>query len=276
MDKFAMSIRQACRALNLSRCAYYYKTQKSIKNETLEAELKKLALKHSKYGFWMLYDLIRKLGFSCNHKRLYRIYKANNLHLRRKTRRRLPERLASTLELPAGPNQTWSIDFMSDSLISGRCFRTFNVIDDFNREALAIEVDTSLPALRVVRVLERLKQMRGLPKNIRLDNGPELISKTLERWAQDNKIELRFIEKGKPTQNAYIERFNGTYRKEVLGFYYFKNLEEVRSVSEEWRREYNEIRPHRALGGLAPKEYAAIQYQNEVKTLLPCGTKNGG
>jgi len=209
----------------------------------------------------MLYTLIRK-DFNCNHKKLYRIYRENNLHLRRKTKRRLPERLASSLELPAKPNQGWSIDFMSDSLISGKRFRTFNVIDDFNREALAIEIDTSLPAMRVTRVLERLKQTRGLPSYIRLDNGPELISKILENWASANKIELRFIQKGKPTQNAYIERFNGTYRKEVLSFYYFKNLEEVRSITEEWLNEYNEIRPHRSLGGLSPKEYAESYCQN--------------
>ena len=261
MDKFAMSIRQACQALNLSRSAYYYES-KTRNNCELEAKLKGLAIKHKKYGFWMLYELIRKQGIICNHKRLYRIYKENNLHLRRKTKRRLPERLASSLELPVKPNQGWSIDFMSDSLESGKRFRTFNVIDDFNREALAIEIDTSLPAIRVIRVLERLKQTRRLPSYIRLDNGPELISKILENWAIANNIKLKFIEKGKPTQNAYIERFNGTYRKEVLSFYYFKNLEEVRSVTEEWLNEYNWIRPHRSLGGLSPREYAESHCQN--------------
>lgn len=256
-----MSIRQACQALNLSRNTYYYKS-KIRNNCELEAKLKGLAIKHKKYGFWMLYELIRKQGVGCNHKKLYKIYKENNLHLRRKTKKRLPERLASSLELPAKPNQAWSADFMSDSLISGKRFRTFNVIDDFNREALAIEIDTCLPAMRVIRVLEMLKQTRGLPSFIRLDNGPELISKVLESWAFDNKIELKFIEKGKPTQNAYIERFNGTYRKEVLSFYYFKNLREVRSVTEEWLNEYNQVRPHRSLGGLSPKEYTENHCQN--------------
>ena len=262
MDKFAMSIRQACQALNLSRSAYYYRSKAGNKNGELEVKLKSLAIKHKKYGFWMLYELIRKQGYACNHKRLYRIYKEHNLHLRRKTKRRLPERLATRLELPAKPNQAWSVDFMSDSLASGKRFRTFNVIDNFNREALAIEVDTSLPAMRVIRVLERLKQMRGLPNYIKLDNGPEFISKMLENWAFDNNIELKFIEKGKPTQNAYIERFNGTYRKEVLSFYYFKNLEEVRDVTEEWLNEYNQVRPHRSLGGLSPKEYAEDHCRN--------------
>jgi len=256
-----MSVRQACQALNLSRTTYYYQAKTNGHNE-LETKLIGLAVKHARYGFWMLYELIRKQGFNCNHKKLYRIYKKNNLHLRRKTKRRLPERLATSLEVPTRPNQVWSIDFMSDSLMSGKRFRTFNVIDDFNREALSIEVDTSLPAMRIIRVLERLKQVRGLPSHIRLDNGPELISNTLESWALTNKVELKFIQKGKPTQNAYIERFNGTYRKEVLSFYYFKNLEEVRSVTEEWLNEYNEVRPHRSLGGLSPKEYAKSCCQN--------------
>jgi putative transposase len=262
MDKFGMSIRQACQALKLSRCAYYYKAQEMVKDEYLKTELKKLALRHTKYGFWMLYELIRKQGFNCNHKKLYRIYKEQNLHLRRKTKRRLPDRLASKVDLSVRPNQAWSIDFMSDSLASGKRFRTFNVIDDFNREALAIEIDTSLPAMRVVRVLDRLKQLRGAPRYIRLDNGPELISKTLENWAINNQVELRFIEKGKPTQNAYIERFNGTYRKEVLSLYYFKNLKEVRYITEEWLNEYNHVRPHRSLGGLSPKEYSESHCQN--------------
>jgi putative transposase len=149
--------------------------------------------------------------------------------------------------VPTQANQSWSMDFMSDSLSNGRTFRTLNVIDDFNREALAIEVDTSLPGERVIQVLERLLFERGAPKQIRVDNGPELISNRLESWAEERHIILIHIEPGKPAQNAYIERFNRTYREEVLNAYLFDNLEEVRTITENWLEEYNNIRPHDAL-----------------------------
>jgi len=151
---------------------------------------------------------------------------------------------------------TWSLDFMSDSLSNGRAIRTLNILDDYNREALWIEVDTSLPAERVVRVLENLLLWRATPKQIRMDNGPELISQRLERWAKEKQIELLHIQPGKPAQNAYIERFNRTFREEVLDAYLFDDLQEVRTITEHWLEDYNTIRPHEALQGLPPRQYA--------------------
>ena len=177
------------------------------------------------------------------------------LHLKRKPKKRLPARAAQTLVVPGQANQTWSLDFMSDSLSNGRAFRTLNVIDDFNREALWIEVDTSLPAERVVRVLEQLLDWRDKPTHIRMDNGPELISQRLESWAQEKHIDLLHIQPGKPAQNAYIERFNRTFREDVLDAYLFDDLQEVRHITERWLEDYNTIRPHEALQGVSPRQF---------------------
>lgn len=178
------------------------------------------------------------------------------LHLKRKPKKRLPARTVQPLVVPVQANQTWSLDFMSDALSNGRAFRTLNVIDDYNREALWIEVDTSLPAERVVRVLEQLLFWRGKPTSIRMDNGPELISQRLESWAQAKDIKLLHIQPGKPAQNAYIERFNRTFREDVLDAYLFDDLEEVRTITERWLEDYNTIRPHEALQGLPPRLFA--------------------
>ena len=183
------------------------------------------------------------------------MYRALALHLKRKPKKRLPARFAQTLVVPAQRNETWSLDFMSDSLSNGRTFRTLNVIDDYNREALWIEVDTSLPAERVVRVLEQLLHWRGKPTSLRMDNGPELISRRLESWAKEKDIALLHIQPGKPAQNAYIERFNRTYREEVLDAYLFDDLQEVRRITETWLADYNTIRPHEALQGMSPRQF---------------------
>lgn len=186
------------------------------------------------------------------------------LNIRRRAKRRLPERVKQPLIIPAAPNQTWSIDFMSDRLVDGRKFRLLNVIDDFNRESLAIEVDTSLPSLRVIRVLEKLIAERGCPATIRCDNGPEFISHKLEEWCnnESRKITLQFIEPGRPMQNAYIERKNGSMRRELLNAYLFYSLAEVRDMSEEWRSDYNTERSHKSLGYLSPIKYAEQWYKS--------------
>lgn len=193
------------------------------------------------------------------------------LNIRRRAKKRLPERVKQALMVPSAPNQVWSIDFMSDSLTDGRKFRLLNIIDDFNRESLAVEVDTSLPSLRVIRVLERLVAQRGKPANIRCDNGPEFISHKLEQWCTDKKITLQFIQPGKPMQNAYIERKNGSMRRELLNAYLFNSLAEVRCLSEEWRLDYNEERPHKSLGYQSPLRYADQYYKSsaDVQSLYP-------
>ena len=151
------------------------------------------------------------------------------------------------------------MDFMSDSLVCGRRFRTFNVVDDFNREALAIEIDLNLPAPRIIRVLERIIAWRGYPQQIRMDNGPEFISHRLATWAHEHGIQLVHIQPGKPAQNGYIERFNRTYRQDILDAYLFNSLDEVREITEDWIEEYNTIHPHDALKGLSPYEFAIKQ-----------------
>lgn len=182
-----------------------------------------------------------------------------NLNIRRRAKRRLPERVKQPLAIPDAPNQMWSIDFMSDSFVDGRKFRLLNVIDDFNRESLAIEVDTSLPSKRVIRVLNRLIKQRGKPLNIRSDNGPEFISHQLQQWCESNKITRQYIQPGRPMQNAYIERKNGSLRRELLNAYLFYRLNEVREKCEEWRMDYNTERPHKSLGYLSPIKYQELR-----------------
>ncbi len=184
------------------------------------------------------------------------------LNIRRRAKKRLPERIKQPLTVATTPNETWSIDFMSDSLVDGRKFRLLNVIDDFNRESLAIEVDTSLPSLRVIRVLDQLIAERSKPLAIRTDNGPEFISHKLQQWCEQNNIKLQYIQPGKPMQNAYIERKNGSIRRELLDAYLFYSLTEVRTMSKEWRKDYNTERPHKSLGYLSPVTFARQHYKS--------------
>src|SRR5215210_9351490 len=227
MQEFGASERQACRTIQLSRCAYRYQAKRPT-DEPIAQELRQLAEKQSRWGCDKMTDYLRNAGHNWNHKRIRRVYRAMGLHLKRKPKKRLPARPAQALAVPGRANQTWSLDFMSDALSNGRTFRTLNVIDDYNREALWIEVDTSLPAERVVRVLETLLLERTAPQSIRMDNGPELISQRLDNWAKEKHIELLHIQPGKPAQNAYIERFNRTFREDVLDAYLFDDLQEVR------------------------------------------------
>lgn len=183
---------------------------------------------------------------------MYRVYTALGLNIRRRAKKRLPARVKQRLFQPEAPNQVWSLDYLYDSLWDGRTFRLLNVIDDYNREVLRIEADTCLPALRVIRVLEQLQKSRGLPSMIRVDNGPEFISHKLGGWCKERKITLAYIQPGKPTQNAYIERLNGSIRRELLNAYVFRTLDEVREKAWEWQYDYNHRRPHKALGYQAP------------------------
>jgi len=257
-----LSNRKACELIGISRTSYQYKSK--LKDDAaLQAALTDLTTKHVAIGFWQCCYRLWNSGHCWNHKRIYRVYTDMNLNIRRRVKRRLPERVKQTLSVPTAPNQMWSIDFMTDRLVDGRKFRLLNVIDDFNRESLAIEVDTSLPSLRVIRVLEKLTVQRGCPANIRCDNGPEFISHKLEQWCSDKsrQISLQFIQPGKPMQNAYIERKNGSIRRELLDAYLFYSLAEVKAMSEQWRLDYNTERPHKSLGYLSPTKYAEINNQ---------------
>jgi putative transposase len=249
-----LSIRRACSAVHLSRKAYYYQSVKESDDMVIEA-LNTIADKHPGYGFWKLYHVLRREGFTWNHKRVYRVYTSLKMNLRRRARKRLPKRIKHPLSIPLQPNEVWSMDFMADSLWDGTRFRILNVIDDYNREALAMEVDTSINARRVIRVLNRIAEERGVPKEIRVDNGPEFLSNVFTLWCQENGVEIKFIQPGKPAQNAFIERFNGSFRSELLNMYVFKTLHDARHLTSNWRETYNFERPHQALNHLTPVEF---------------------
>jgi len=253
-----LSVQQSCRCLGLSRAAYYRTPLGSERDADIIKALNDLVEKHPRWGFWMCRKVLRRHGHPWNHKRLYRVYCELRLNQKRRAKRRLPTREKQPLSVPHRPNLVWSADFMSDALHAGRRFRTFNVIDDFNREALHIEVDTSITGRRLIHVFERLRQERGLPNTLRVDNGPEFLSSDFVAWAEQTGMTIQYIQPGQPNQNAYVERFNKTFRNEVLDLYLFRNLGEVREATYWWMVEYNEQRPHDSLGDLTPLEYMSM------------------
>jgi putative transposase len=208
--------------------------------------------RHPRSGFWKCFGRLRRQGHGWNHKRVHRVYCALRLNLSRRTKRRLPTRLRQPLEAPRQLNAIWAIDFMADALYGGRKIRTLNVIDEGNREALAIDVALSIPSVRVIRVLEELVAVHGQPATVRVDNGPELISEAFMTWCGERRIEVRHIQAGKPDQNAFIERFNRSYRHEVLDAHVFESIEDLRAITDEWLEDYNSERPHDSLGRVPP------------------------
>ncbi|MGE0478761.1 MAG: IS3 family transposase [Nitrospirales bacterium] len=263
-----LSVVRSCQAVGLSRSAYYHgSTDWQMRDASVIKALNQLVDAHPRWGVWKYYVRLRALGHPWNHKRIYRIYRQLGLNQPRRTKRRLPKRPSLPVFVPEGPNEVWSADFMSDALYHGARFRTFNIMDDFNREALAIEIDTSLRAERVIRVLERLKAARELPHMIRVDNGPEFLAQALQDWGKANRVLIYHIQPGRPTQNAFIERFNRTYRNEVLNLYLFGSLAEVREITARWMNIYNEQRPHEALKGVTPCRYDKPTPENSTYEL---------
>jgi putative transposase len=237
----------------LSRSDYYYRSVKD--DAAVIMELQALAEQHPSYGFRKLFAYLRRKGHVWNHKRVYRVYRLLKLNKRRKGKRRLPARIKQPLQQQVAINHSWSLDFMNDSLVNGRKFRILNVMDDCNREALAIEIDTSISAKRVIRTLEQIVEWRGKPQSIRVDNGPEFTSTDFALWCASNNISIQFIQPGKPMQNGFIERFNGSYRRELLDAYVFFDLSEVRELTNNWMQNYNTERPHEALNNMTPFEW---------------------
>ena len=248
-----MAVRRACQAVRLSRAAYYRPPRSRLgRDADVVAALNDVVARHRRWGFWKCFYRLRRTGHRWNHKRVHRVYCALRLNLPRRTKRRVPVRLRQPLVAPERLNDTWALDFMVDALYDGRPFRALTVIDEGNREALAIEIGTSIPSPRVIRVLDELVRLYGRPARVRVDNGPELVADAFVAWCTAQRISLGYIQPGKPDQNAFIERFNRTYREEVLDAYLFDSLEQVRAITEAWLTTYNTERPHDSLGQVPP------------------------
>lgn len=251
-----ISISRACKVVNLPKSMYYYRNRKDDR-ETI-AKLRELADRYPTEGQDLYYSRIRHEGLKWNYKRIRRVYQLLGMNRRRKVRRRLPARVKQPLSIPERPLKTWSLDFMSDVLTNKRKFRTLNIIDDFNRQAIAIEVTHSMPANKVTYLLERIIKEQGKPSRFRTDNGPEFISREFRDWCAGKEIEIQYIQPGRPMQNGYIERFNRTFRESILDAYLFEDTQQVQILAEEWIQDYNYRRPHESLGGKTPMEYDAL------------------
>ena len=252
------SLRRACRVIGLSTATWRYQRRTSATNIAVLARLRAHAAVRARFGYRRLHILLEREGVAVNHKRVHRIYQAAGLQVRRRRRKRLTR--AERVPLPTASQrlERWSMDFTADTLADGRNFRTLNIVDDFTRECIAIEVDRSLPGLRVARVLDRLHAGLGLPQTIVVDNGPEFAGRTLDAWAYASGVTLRFIRPGKPVENAYVESFNGKFRDECLNEHWFISLADAKAVIEAWRVDYNTVRPHSSLAGRTPDQFAAI------------------
>ena len=254
-----ISIRLACEAFSVSETCYRYRPKHNGENARIAQWLLRITDRWKDWGFGLCFLFLRNVqGFQWNHKRVYRIYCELKLNLRIKPRKRIVRTKPEPLKVPEAINECWSMDFMHDALANGRSFRLLNVIDDFNREGLAIEADFSLSGERVVRTLNRIIEWRGKPSAIRCDNGPEYISTALTRWAEQQGIRLEYIQPGQPQQNAYIERFNRTVRYAWLSQYLFESIDEVKEMATRWLWSYNNERPNMALGGITPMQKLAM------------------
>jgi putative transposase len=257
-DGRGVSERRACGLASCTRSVARYRLDRDPQEE-LRARLRELAARKPRYGYRRLTALLRRAGERVNPKRVHRLYRLEGLSVRRKKRKKLARAPKPVLPRAEQINQRWCMDFVEDSLATGRKLRTFNVLDEHPRECLVIEADTSLPAVRVTRVLERLVGERGAPVEITVDNGPEYTSTELEGWAEKHGVTLHFNRPGKPTDNPFIESFNGKFRDECLNENWFLGVRDARRILEAWRREYNEERPHSSLGYLTPAEFAALR-----------------
>ena len=253
------SIRHACLTFDVSETCYRYRATRPDEDAVIADWLVRLTTAYRDWGFGLCFLYLRNVkGFGWNHKRVYRIYRALELNLRIKPRKRLARAKPEPLTVPTTINEVWSIDFMHDALSNGRSFRLFNVLDDFNRQGLGIEADFSLPAERVIRSLEQIIEWRGAPKAIRCDNGPEYISGLLLAWAERRGIRIDHIQPGKPQQNAYVERYNRTVRYGWLSQWLFDSIEDVQEAATRWLWTYNNERPNMAIGGITPMQKLAL------------------
>lgn len=274
MGEHQFTERRACRLVGISRSSLAYQARPD-RHARLRERLISLSGKHRRYGYRMLHAKLVREGFRGNVKVVERLYREERLWLRRTKRKKIPREGREGAWCPIAPNQRWSLDFTSDALANGRKFRTANLKDDCTRECPAIDVDFSLPGERVVEMLERVARERGYPDILVVDNGPELRGRALDGWADDHGVQLYFIDPGKPTQNAYIESFNGRYREECLNQHWFTSIGEAREIIEEWRVDYNTARPHSSLKYQTPKEFAAARPFDKTQWAQPLELLDG-
>ena len=255
IGRFGYSERRACRLIGIGRGTYRYKAVKNHDGNMLE-RLKELAQERRRFGYRRLHILLKREGFAVNHKKVYRIHREEKLSIKTRKNKRSSWSPRVVVPGPLRSNERWSLDFIHDSMYSGRRFRCLSVVDDYTRECLAIEVDTSIGGTRVARVLDRVAEMRGVPDSIITDNGPEFTSKALDQWAYQRGVRVYFIRPGKPIENCFIESFSGKFRDECLNEHWFMSLDDARRKIEQWRIDYNRFRPHSSLNNLTPEEFA--------------------
>ena len=248
------SERRACRVLCVNRCTVR-RAPDEDRDAVLRQRLRELAEERRRFGALRLHIMLRREGLVQNHKRTERIYREENLSLRLRQHKKRPSHLRIVHVGPSGPDQQWSLDFMSDALMNGRRIRVLTIVDLWDRSSPALEIDVSLPGQRVVRVLEKLRLQGRLPRRLRTDNGPEFTGKALDAWAQAHGVRLEFIRPGKPMDNGHIESFNGRLRDECLNQNVFLSLADARDTIESWRQDYNRQRPHSALNWMTPEEF---------------------
>ena len=262
---YPVSQRRACRLLSLARSRWQYHSRRPPRT-LLRERLRALAAERPRWGYLRLHVLLRREGHQVNHKLVYRLYREEGLLVRRRRRKRVAAPRVP-LPSPSHPNERWGMDFIMDALVEGRRFRCLTMVDEYTRECPVIEVDTSLPSQRVIRALDRLAEVRGLPRSLVVDHGPEFISKTLDAWAYAHGVQLLFIRPGKPVDNAYIESFHSRFRDECLNERWFWDLPDARRQIETWRRDYNDVRPHSSLGQRTPREFAEALAHSETTSI---------
>jgi putative transposase len=257
-----ISQRRACQLVGVSRTVVAYQPKDNSDNEALSARIGEIAAQRRRFGYRRIHALLRREGVEANHKRVYRLYQEAGLAVKRRRKRHGVAVEREVLNLPSAPNQVWSMDFVMDALSTGRRLKCLTIVDDYTKESVDLVVDHSIPGEYVTRVLDRVARFRGYPEAIRTDQGPEFTGKALDQWAYQNGVRLKLIEPGKPTQNAFIESFNGRFRDECLNDHWFTSLAEARVLIGEWRQDYNQNRPHSALGYRTPSEFAAMHRGN--------------
>lgn len=266
-DTTAVSQRRACHLVGLSRSVLSYRSAKRHSDARLLGRLTELAAERKRFGYRRLHVLLRREGHVVNHKKVYRLYRQADLTVRRRKRRRGLAVARQPLELPQYANQVWSLDFVMDSLANGRRLKILTMVDDFTKEAVLIEAAHSLTGNDVAELLDRLAQFRGYPDAVRTDQGPEFTCRAFDQWAYQHGVTPMLIQAGKPTQNAYIESFNGKFRDECLNEHWFRNLRHAQNIIAAWRRDYNEQRPHSSLGYQTPAQFAVSQRQHDIDFL---------